>query len=145
MLTQAFIRIFRYKFKTKVMENLIKIAKYEKTEQGFNHIGYDEYRITYGKAQKVHQLRIIVNGQSTEHKINLIDGCSGYKNIILSAISDYKNGRLKSNPNEIVKKTVSISTLSQIYNKTIIRNVKDYLLGINKEEKRDTLTKFELI
>ena len=145
MLTQAFIRIFRYKFKTKVMENLIKIAKYEKTEQGFNHIGYDEYRITYGKAQKVHQLRIIVNGQSTEHKINLIDGCSGYKNIILSAISDYKNGRLKSNPNEIVKKTVSLSTLSQIYNKTIIRNVKDYLLGINKEEKRDTLTKFELI
>ena len=122
------------------MENIVKIAKYEKTEQGFNHIGYDEYRITYGKAQKVHQLRIIVNGQSTEHKINLIDGCSGYKNIILSAISDYKNGRLKSKPNEIVKKTVSLSALSQIY-----RNVKDYLLGINKEEKRDILTKFELI
>lgn len=127
------------------MENLIKIAKYEKTEQGFNHIGYDEYRITYGKTQKVHQLRIIVNGQSTEHKINLIDGCSGYKNIILSAISDYKNGRLKSNPNEIVKKTISLSALSQIYSKTIIRNVKGYLLGITKEEKRDTLTKFELI
>jgi hypothetical protein len=127
------------------MENLIKIAKYEKTEQGFNHIGYDEYRITYGKAQKVHQLRIIVNGQSTEHKINLVDGCSGYKNTILSAISDYKNGRLKSNPNEIVKKTISLNTLSQIYSKAIIRNVKEYLLGINKEEKRDTLTKFELI
>lgn len=127
------------------MENIVKIAKYEKTEQGFNHIGYNEYRITYSKAQKVHQLRIIVNGQSTEHKINLVDGCSGYKNNILSAISDYKNSRLKSNPNHIVKKIVTLSALSQIYSKAIIRNVKKYLLGISKEEKRDTLTKFELI
>lgn len=127
------------------MENIFKIAKYEKTEQGFDHIGYDEYRITYGKAQKVHQLRIIVNGQSTEHKINLVDGCSGYKNVILSAISDYRNGRLKSNPDHIVKKLITFSALSQIYSKAIIRNVKNHLLGINKEEKRDTLTKFQLI
>ena len=127
------------------MENLIKIAKYEKTEQGFNHIGYDEYRITYGKAQKVHQLRIIVNGQYTEHKINLIDCCSGYKHALLSAISDYKNCRLKNYPNQSVKKTISLDALNQIYSKNIIANVKNYLLTINKEEKRDTLTKFELI
>jgi len=127
------------------MENLIKIAKYEKTEQGFNHIGYDEYRITYGKAQKVHQLRIIVNGQYTEHKINLIDGCSGYKHALLSAISDYKNCRLKNYPNQSVKKTIKLDVLQQIYSKNIIANVKNYLLTINKEEKRDTLTKFELI
>jgi len=35
--------------------------------------------------------------------------------------------------------------LKQIYSKNIIANVKNYLLTINKEEKRDTLTKFELI
>jgi hypothetical protein len=127
------------------MENIFKVAKYKIIDGKFEHMGYDEYRITYGKAQKVHQLRIIVNGQYTEHKINLIDGCSGYKHIILSAISDYKNGKLKSKQNEIVKKTITLSALSQIYSKTIIRNVKNHLLGITKEEKRDTLTKFDLI
>ena len=127
------------------MENLFKVAKYENIGGEFKHIGYDEYRITYGKAQKVHQLRIIVNGQYTEHKINLVDICNGYKNTILSAISDYKNGRLKNNPDHIVKKTITFSALSQIYSKAIIKNVKNHLLGINKEEKRDTLTKYELI
>jgi hypothetical protein len=127
------------------MENIFKVAKYENTGVEYKHLGYDEYRITYSKAQKVHQLRIIVNGQFTEHTINLVDVCSGYKNAILSAISDYKNGRLKSNPDHIVKKTITFSALSQIYSKGIIRNVKNHLLGINKEEKRDTLTKFELL
>jgi hypothetical protein len=127
------------------MKNQFKVAKYQQTELGFVHSGYDEYVITYGKAQKVHQLRIIINGQYTEHTINLVDGNSGYKNAILTAISDYKNGRLKSDPNQIVKKTISLDALNQIYSKTIIRNVKNYLLSINKEERRDTLTKFELI
>jgi hypothetical protein len=30
------------------MENIFKVAKYEKTETGFNRYGYDEYVITYG-------------------------------------------------------------------------------------------------
>ena len=127
------------------MENIFKVAKYKNTNGQFEHIGYDEYKITYGKAQKVHQLRIIVNGQYTEHKINLIDGNSGYKHALLSAISDYKNGRLKSDPNQVVKKTIKLDGLKHIYSKNIIANVKNYLLTINKEEKRDTLTKFELI
>ena len=127
------------------MENIFKVAKYQESESGFTHIGYDEYVITYGKSKKVHLLRIIVNGQFTEHTINLVDGCSGYKNNILSAIRDYKNGRLKSNPNHIVKKTITFSAIAQIYSKSIVNNVKNYLMGINKEEKRDTLTKFELI
>lgn len=127
------------------MENIFKVAKYEKTETGFIHTGYDEYVITYGKSQKVHQLRIIVNGQSTEHKINLIDENSGYKKTILTAISDYKNNRLKGDPTQIVKKTITFSEIVQIYSKPIVSNVKNYLLGINKEERRDTLTKFELI
>jgi hypothetical protein len=127
------------------MENIFKVAKYQKTDTGFIHMGYDEYVITFCKSKKVHLLRIIVNGQFTEHTINLVDGCSGYKNNILKAISDYKNGRLKSNPDHIVKKTITFSTISQIYSKSIVNNVKNYLMGINKEEKRDTLTKFELI
>jgi len=127
------------------MENIFKVAKYQEIESGFTHIGYDEYVVTYCKSKKVHLLRIIVNGQFTEHTINLIDGNSGYKNNILKAISDYKNGRLKSNPDHIVKKSITFSAISQIYSKNIVNNVKNYLMGINKEERRDTLTKFELI
>jgi hypothetical protein len=127
------------------MENIFKVAKYEKIETGFNHIGYDEYVITYCKSKKVHLLRIVVNGQFTEHTINLIDGSSGYKNVILNAISDYKNGRLKGDPTQVVKKTITFSEIVQIYSKPIVSNVKNYLLGIKKEERRDTLTKFELI
>lgn len=127
------------------MENVFKVAKYEKTETGFTHIGYDEYVITYCKSNKVHRLSIVVNGQRTKHTINLVDGCSGYKNNILNAISDYKNGRLKIASNSFVKKTITINAISQIYSKSIVNNVKNYLMGINKEEKRDTLTKFELI
>ena len=127
------------------MENIFKVAKYEKTKTGFKHNGYDKYVITYGKARKVHLLRLIINGQYTNHTINLIDGNSGYKNSILTAISDYKNGRLKGDPTQVVKKTITFSEIVQIYSKPIVSNVKNYLLGINKEERRDTLTKFELI
>jgi hypothetical protein len=127
------------------MENIFKVAKYENTGVEYEHLGYDEYRITYGKAQKFHLLRIIVNGRFTEHTINLVDGCSGYKHAILSAISDYKNGRLKSNPDHIVKKILTLDVIKQVYNKKNIANIKNYLLKISKEEKRDTLTKFELI
>ena len=127
------------------MENIFKVAKYQKTDTGFIHMGYDEYVITFCKSKKVHLLRIVVNGQFTEHTINLVDGYSGYKNNILKSISDYKNGRLKSDPNHVVKKTISFGAITQIYSKTIVNNVKNYLMGINKEERRDTLTKFELI
>jgi len=127
------------------MENIFKVAKYQKTDTGFTHMGYDEYVITFCKSKKVHLLRIVVNGQFTEHTINLIDESGGYKNVILKAISDYKNGKLKSNPNQVVKKIMTFSEIVQIYSKPIVSNVKNYLLGINKEERRDTLTKFELI
>ena len=127
------------------MENKFKVAKYEKTETGFTLIGYDEYDITYCKSKKVHLLRIVVNGRLTNSTINILDGKSGYKNNILKAISDYKNGRLKSDPNGVVKKTITFSAIAQIYSKNIVNNVKTYLMGINKEESRDRLTKFELI
>ena len=127
------------------MENIFKVYRYQKTDTGFTHMGYDEYVITYCKSKKVHLLRIVVNGRLTDSTINLVDGCSGYKNNILKAISDYKNGRLKGDPNQVVKKTITFSEIVQIYSKPIVSNVKNYLLGINKEERRDTLTKFKLI
>jgi len=111
------------------MENIFKVAKYQKTDTGFTHMGYDEYVITFCKSKKVHLLRIIVNGQFTEHTINLIDVNSGYKKTILTAISDYKNGKLKGDPTQIVKKTITFSDIVQIYSKPIVSNVKNYLLS----------------
>ena len=127
------------------MENKFKVAIYVKTDEGFVHIGYDEYLITYLKGKKPHQIRIVVNGILTNRVINLIDGNSGYKNQILSAISDVKNAKidLKTRPSE--KKKVTLAYIGTFYSKLIVKNVKNYLIGINKEERRDTLTKFELI
>jgi hypothetical protein len=127
------------------MENKFKVAKYVKTDEGFTHIGYDEYLITYLKGKKPHQIRIVVNGILTNRAINLIDGNSGYKNQILTAISDVKNAKidLKTRPSE--KKKVTLAYIGTFYSKLIVNNVKNYLIAINKEERRDTLTKFELI
>lgn len=127
------------------MENFFKVAKYEKTDEGFNHHGYDEYRITYLKGKKPHQIRIVVDGILTKRVINLIDGNSGYKNQILSAISDVKNAKIDLTQRPSEKKMVTLGYLSTLYSKLIINNVKNYLIGINKEERRDTLTKYELI
>ena len=127
------------------MENKFKVAKYVKTDEGFINIGYDEYLISYIKGKKPHQIRIVVNGILTNGVINLIDGNSGYKNQILSAISDVKNAKidLKTRPSD--KKKVTLAYIGTFYSKLIVKNVKNYLIGINKEERRDALTKFELI
>lgn len=127
------------------MENVFKVAKYEKTDEGFKHVGYDEYKISYLKGNKPHQIRIVVDDILTNRVINLIDGNSGYKNQILTAISDVKNAKidLKTRPSE--KKKVTLAYIGTFYSKLIVKNVKNYLIGINKEERRDTLTKYELI
>jgi hypothetical protein len=127
------------------MENVFKVAKYEKIDEGFKHVGYDEYKISYLKGNKPHQIRIVVDGILTNRVINLIDGNSGYKNQILTAISDVKNAKidLKTRPSE--KKKVTLAYIGTFYSKLIVKNVKNYLIGINKEERRDTLTKYELI
>lgn len=127
------------------MENKFKVAKYVKTDEGFSHIGYDEYLISYIKGKKPHQIRIVVNGILTTKVINLVDCHSGYKNQILSAISEIKNDKIKSNDIVSDKKKVTLSYIGTFYSKLIITNVKNYLIGINKEERRDTLTKFQLI
>lgn len=127
------------------METNFKVAKYEKTDEGFNHLGYDEYQITYLKGKKPHQIRIVVNGILSTRVINLIDGNSGYKNQILLAISEIKNGKINMTNIVSEKKKVTLSYIGTFYSKLIVKNVKNYLIGINKEERRDTLTKYELI
>ena len=127
------------------MKNQFKVAKYEKTDEGFKHLGYDEYAIEYLKGKKPHQIRIVVNGILSTKTINLVDCHSGYKNQILSAISEIKNDTIKSKDIVSGKKKVTLSYIGTFYSKLIVKNVKNYLIGINKEERRDTLTKFELI
>lgn len=127
------------------MKTNFKVAKYEKTDEGFNHLGYDEYLITYIKGNKPHQIRIVVDGILTKRIINLIDGKSGYKNQILFAISDVKNGKIDLTQRPSEKKKVTLGYIGTFYSKLIVRNVKNYLIGINKEESRDKITKFELI
>jgi hypothetical protein len=125
------------------MENLFKVAKYEQTESGFNHLGYDEYSITYLKGTKSHELRIVVNGLLSNQKINLIDHSTGYKSQILSAISDIKNNKIKQK--QTVTKSLKLTQIKSIYSNQIIRNIEQYLMGINKEESREILTSYELI
>jgi hypothetical protein len=127
------------------MENIFKIAKYEATETGFKHIGYDDYKITYHKGKKSHQIRIVVDGIITNRVINLIDGNSGYKNQILLAISDVKNAKIDLKQKQSEKKKVTLRYIETYYNKLIVNNVKSYLIGISKEESRDTLTIHKLI
>lgn len=127
------------------MENKFKVAKYVKTDEGFTHIGYDEYLISYIKGKKPHQIRIVVNGILSTKVINLVDGNSGYKNQILSAISDVKNAKIDLTQRPSEKKRVTLAYIGTFYSNLIVKNVKNYLIGINKEERRDTLTKYELI
>jgi hypothetical protein len=125
------------------METNFKIPRFKKESNVFVKIGYDEYKITYLKGTKIHQLRIVVNGYLTKQNINLIDGNSGYKNKILTAIKEFLEfGNLTQNR---VTKKITISYLENFYSKKIIHNVKTFLLNINKEESRDKLTEFGLI
>ena len=48
-----------------------KVAKFEKVDDKFEFIGYDEYKITYLNSNKINFLRVIVNGKLTKYKINI--------------------------------------------------------------------------
>jgi len=123
------------------MENLVRIAKYSKSDDGFIHLGYNEYHVTYLSSNKFHILRIVVNGRITNRTVNLLNYFkSGYRNSILLAISDYKNNRIKDQ--SITKKKLLITNFKS---NMILNNIKNYLLPINKEETRNYLTKYELI
>lgn len=125
------------------METNFKIAKFVKNELSFEKTGYDEYSITYLKGVKIHELRIVVNGYLTKQSVNIIDCNSGYKNKILVGVKEYlENGKDCKN---IVTKKITMSYLESIYSKNIIKNIKTFLMSINKEESRDKLTELGLI
>lgn len=122
-----------------------KVAKYNKTESGFEHNGYDEYDVTYLKGTKIHEFRIVVNGKLTKQKINLFEFSKGHKNIILSAISEYVNDNLETKNNDVIKKSLTLSYVKDFYSKAIVKNVEKHLGKSHKEESRDVLTTFNLI
>jgi hypothetical protein len=122
------------------METNFKIPIFKKKDNGFVKVGYNDYKITYLKGTKIHQLRLVVNGYLTKQTINLVDGNSSYKNRILAGIKEYLDfGDLTENR---VTKKITISYLENFYSKKVIHNVKTFLLNINKEESRDKLTEF---
>jgi len=125
------------------MKNLFEIPIYEFINDKFEIVDKTTYEITYLHG-KIMKLIIVVNGIQTKEQIILSDHHHSYKSVILKAISFYKNRDLNKNYN-IVKKHVKVDQLYNVYNKTIINNIKKHLLPINKELSRDKLTKFKLI
>lgn len=122
-----------------------KVAKYSEVEGIFHKEGYKEYEITFLKSNKAHILRIVVCGFITKQTINLIDYKmgGGYKNQILKAVSDFHH---KNQCNTIpTKKFLKLSNIQNIYNKNICRNIREYLLKINKEDSRDKLSEYNLV
>lgn len=125
------------------METNFKIAKFVKNDNSFEKTGYDEYQISYLRGIKIHELRVVVNGFLTKQSINLIDPNLGYKNKILVGIKEYlENGNDCKNK---VTKKITMSYLESIYSKNIIKNIKTFLMPINKEESRDKLTELGLV
>lgn len=125
------------------METKFKIIKYIKKDNLFEKDGYDEYVITYLKGVKIHQLRIVINGFLTKQTINIVQGNSGYKNKLLLGIKEYIENGL--NNKNLVTKKLTISYLERFYSKSVIHNIRTYLININKEESRDKLTELGLI
>lgn len=126
------------------MEINFKIAKYSKTESGFEHLGYITYKITFLKNNGKDNLRIVVNGVLTTLKITITNpNMFPFKKRILAAIGQYEN-KLTTNAN-IVTKHVTWDYIKQTYSKKIVIGLENHLLTINKEEQRDTLLKYQLI
>lgn len=119
------------------MKNIFRIPVYNDL---LELLGEEVFEITYLKANKHHQFRIVVNGTITKSVINLLDYRQGYKSQILSAISQHKSQELPK-----TKKFVKITELKNLYSKSVVKNVINYLLPINKETSRDELTKYNLI
>jgi len=126
------------------METKFKVAKYQNADGGFVKTGYDEYNVTFLKGLKTHQLRIVVNGYITKQAINIIAFQTGYRDKILSAVSEYVH-KENINPESLVKKKMTLDYLRLFYSKKVIKNIENYLVNINKSDSRDELTKYQLI
>ncbi len=125
-----------------LLTNTIKIPIWNKDKDGcFTINSFHDYIITYAKGVKKNELRIIVNGKLSKHKINLLNPREGWKKVILTAISEEKNGLIGD---QIVKKMITHKFINQHYSAGIIHMINYYLLAIKKETTRDVLTKYNL-
>lgn len=125
------------------MRTVFKIAKYNKIDNEFIHVGYDEYNLTYLKSNKSHILRVVVNGYISDIKISILPNGNGYKQTFLKAISDVRNGRNKDK-NSFVVKPLKFDNLCNIYHKGIIKQLKLFLCKEYIIESRDLISEYEL-
>jgi len=134
--------------KAKKISNSIRIPKYKPTwnveESKWDwEILYEfEYIITYQLRNK-RSFKVIVNGVVTNRIIKFNKPTFPWKDSILWAISDYVNGDV-----DYDKKCETPLSFYWFYksdNAYMKKNVKRYLLPINKEMNRDNLTKYKLI
>lgn len=126
------------------MQTKFKITKFKKLKDGsFSKNGFDEYVITYLKSQKNHLLSVVVNDYLTKQFVDISTFKFGYRDKILIAIREYR----KSNNNQesFIKNNITNDYIEKNYSKTVVTNIKNNLLTLNKECSRDRLTKYELI
>lgn len=117
---------------------LFKVAKYKQEDGKFIHNGYEEYNISFCKTNNSNVLSVVVNGFNTRYKIDLNNMHVGYKSQILKAIRLHK----EVNP----KNFKSPRNLAKLEDYSNIKNfLRIHLLAINKEEKRDVISKYNLI
>ncbi len=131
------------------MQNIISIPTYQKIDNKFVIVNHTNYTINYIKGIRNHCIRILVNGILSHQNINLLHPKKSYKEFLLKAISEYKNNQMytgiQPNPkNYLTIEKLQNNNLSFVY-KVYKKHINDYLLPIKKEDKRDTLTKFNLI
>lgn len=126
------------------MELIFRVAKYNKEGENFIINGYDEYTVTFLKGLKTHQFRVCINGRITTQTINIISFKTGYRDKILSAIGEYVNA-VYNESEPLVKKKITLAYIGGLYSKTVVNNIKYYLLNIGKCDSRDELTKYGLI
>jgi hypothetical protein len=123
------------------MEINFKVAKYKNTEADFILTGYDEYRINFIESRKKYRLFIVVNNILTPFEVNFKSAKTRHKSNILKAIHHYINN-IKTDE---VLDVLTIEYLETKYPQDKINNIKNHILGINKEDKRDRLTYYNLI
>ena len=129
------------------IENYINIPIYVYVNNGYQVDENVKYHIKYLTDSKHSKFRIVVNNKITKQKINIEDTQQGYKKQILLAISEYKNNDWSDwEKMQVINENKGITKafLNSFYSKAIVKNITNFLLPINKEVSRDTLTDYNL-
>ena len=135
--------VLNYNIKTNNMENLITIPIYKKVKNQFKVVDMADFKINY-VIRENGDLGIVVNEYKTKFVIKPDYFCKSYKDMLLSAISEYVNTKdAKGNCNK--SELIDFKSLERIYNEKCIHNLKMNLIPIKKEDKRDRLSNFRLI